>query len=179
MLRGIHSSISNKTCICCDGRGRSLVAQTIFYLSFNIYMRALVWTIMYPQSEFINTVSMNSSACIACQCLDDGRLFSLLLFRYFFLSLRTFPITHAVIHVIVTFVRSLPTCAPIAGRAPNQVSPASMSYTRPARPTCIISPVSLSSERRTGHAVLSALTSVSSSFVPSMRYLQSSGLTGP
>ena len=78
-------------------------------------------------------------------------------------------------HVVVTFI-----FAHTRSRwRPRFQMPTSVLYTRPALPTCIISPVGLSSERRTGHAAASAFTRVNSSFVPSMRYLQSWGLTVP
>jgi hypothetical protein len=51
-----------------------------------------------------------------------------------------------------------------------------LSYARPALPTWIISPVSLSSLRSTGQLVPSALTKVISSFVPRILNLLSSGL---
>jgi len=49
-------------------------------------------------------------------------------------------------------------------------------YALPALPTWIISPVGLSSLLRTGQLAPSALTSVISSFVPSILNLLSSGL---
>jgi hypothetical protein len=53
---------------------------------------------------------------------------------------------------------------------------AGIAYALPALPTWIISPVGLSSLLKTGQLVPSALTSVNSSFVPSILNLLSSGL---
>lgn len=88
------------------------------------------------------------------------------------------PVNATIVIVIIVFVVSLVDLVhAILHPATQRKDPAF--YTRPALPTCIISPVSLSSERKTGHAAPSAFARVSSSFVPRILNLLSSGLMVP
>lgn len=68
MLRGIHSSISNKTCICCDGRG-SIVGRANDFLFVFQHLHACTCLDDYVPAERIHQYSIYELERMHCMSM--------------------------------------------------------------------------------------------------------------